>query len=238
LEWLKWTLTEARETNRRRTWVPVRPSDILSIAEDKERRLVQSGEQLLDVVIESLRRLEEKLHGETPAVRDLWDKVRSGVYRPIAENDLSNYVKRHFDHDLKKRGIIANREVQIRQTEGTFKGQNTDILIDAVTRDSRGEISDQITLIIETKGCWNRELDHAMETQLKNRYLKDNQSRFGLYLVGWFNCAQWDNRDTRKSRCAKITKKEAQNKFDNQAATLSVDGTTLKAFLLDTGLSS
>ena len=66
LEWLKWTLTEARETNRRRTWVPVRPSDILSIAEDKERRLVQSGEQLLDVVIESLRRLEENYTERRP----------------------------------------------------------------------------------------------------------------------------------------------------------------------------
>jgi hypothetical protein len=237
LEWLKWTLTEARETNRRRTWAPVRPSDILSIAEDKERRLVQSGEQLINVVIESLRRLQEKLHGETPAVRDLWDKVKSGIYRPIAENDLSNYVKRHFDYDLKERGIIANREVQIRQTEGTFKGQNTDILIDAITRDSRGEISDQITLIIETKGNWNRELDQAMDTQLKNRYLKDNQSRFGLYLVGWFNCAQWDKGDARKNRCAKIARNEAQEKFDSQAATLSADGATLKAFV-DTALSS
>lgn len=238
LDWLKWTLSEARETNRRRTWVPILPSDILSIAEDKERRLVQSGEQLLDVVIESLKRLEERLHGETPAAVDLWNEVRPEVYRPVNENDLSNYVKRHFDYDLKERGIIANREVQIRQSEGTFKGQNTDILIDAVTRDWRGEIADQITLVVETKGCWHRELDQAMETQLKNRYLKDNQSQTGLYLVGWFNCNQWDESDPRKKKCSGISKDEAREKLESQAATLAADGATLRAFVLDTRLSS
>lgn len=236
LEWLKWTLADAREINRRRTWAPVRPSDILNIAENEERRLVQSGEQLLDVVIESLRRLEEKLHGETPAAVDLWNEVKPGVYRPVTENDLSNYVKRHFDYDLKERGIIANREVQIRQSEGTFRGQNTDILIDALTRDARGEVFDQITLIVETKGCWNRGLDQAMDTQLKDRYLKDNQSQFGLYLVGWFSCAQWDDRDPRKKICAKTTKAEALRNLENQAATLSRGGAALRAFVLDTGL--
>jgi hypothetical protein len=88
------------------------------------------------------------------------------------------------------------------------------------------------------KRCWNRELDQAMDFQLKNRYLKVNQSRFGLYLVGWFNCPQWDKSDARKNRCAKITRNEAQEKFDSQAATLSADGATIKAFVLDTRLSS
>jgi hypothetical protein len=238
LDWLKWVLAEARETTRRRTWVPVRPSDILSVAEDNERSLVQSGEQLLDVVLESLKRLEAKLHGETPAAVDLWNEIKPGVYRPVNENDLSNYVKRHFDYDLKERGIIANREVQIRQSEGAFKGQNTDILIDAVMRDSRGEISDQITLVVETKGCWHRELDQAMDTQLKNRYLKDNQSQFGLYLVGWFNCSQWDESDPRKKKCSKVSKDSVRERLESQATRLSADGATLRALVLDTGLSS
>jgi hypothetical protein len=64
---------------------------------------------------------------------------------------------------------------------------------------------------------------------LKNRYLKDNQSRFGLYLVGWFNCAQWDKGDARKNRCAKIPRNEAQEKFDSQAATLSAKLDVAKA---------
>ncbi|HXD30147.1 MAG TPA: hypothetical protein VN643_03465 [Pyrinomonadaceae bacterium] len=238
LEWLKWTLAEARDTNCRQTWVPVRPLDILNIAENEERRLVQSGDQLLNAVIESLERLEEKLHGETPAAVDLWNEVKPGVYRPVTENDLSNYVKRHFDEDLKARGIIVGREVQIRQSEGLFKGQNTDIHVDAFIRDDNGNASDRITVIIETKGCWNADLDRAMETQLKSRYLKNHASPFGLYLVGWFNCEQWTSQGRRKQRSARVTLQQATEKFEKQAASLSDQDATLKTFVLNAGLPS
>jgi predicted NACHT family NTPase len=238
LPWLKWTLVEAQEVNRRRNWVPLQPSEILRIADDDDSRLVQNGEQLLRVVVESLQRLQQKLHGETPAAIDLWNEVNTGVYQPRDENRLSDYVKRHFDEDLKARGIVANREVQIRRGDGSFKGQETDIHIDAITRNASGDIADQITAIVETKGCWNPDLEHAMETQLKNRYLKDHHSPFGLYLVGWFNCAQWNDTDPRKRRSPKISLDEARDKFNEQAASLSTNDTKVTAFVLDASLSS
>lgn len=238
LPWLKWTLIEAQETSHRRTWVPLQPSDIRRITADQNLRLVQSGEQLLNVVIESLERLEKKLHGETPAAIDLWNELESGIYRPKNENALSNYVKRHFDEDLKARGIIVGREVQIRQSEGLFKGQNTDIHVDAFTRDANGNVADRITVIVETKGCWNPDLNHAMETQLKNRYLKNHASPFGMYLVGWFNCEQWSSDDPRKQRSARLTLPQARKKFEKQAAALSNQEATLKAFVLNVGLPS
>jgi len=138
--------------------------------------------------------------------------------------------------DLKTRGIIANREVQIRRGVGSFKGQETDIHIDALTRNAKGDIADQITAIVETKGVWNPDLDRAMETQLRDRYLKDHHSPFGLYLVGWFNCAQWSNNDKRKRRSSKITLQEARDKFNTQAEVVSKNGTTVKAFVLDASL--
>jgi len=238
LEWLKWILVEARETNRCRSWVPVQPSEVIKIAHDNDARFVQSGEQLLRVVLESLKRLQEKLHGETAAAVDLWNEVQPGIYRPKDENHLSNYVKRHLEDDLTTRGIIANREVQIRQGEGSFKGQHTDIHVDAVTRNPIGEVYDTITVIVETKGCWNPGLDDAMEIQLKERYLKNNRCRFGLYLVGWFNCPQWDVSDLRQQRSPKLTRNNAQEKFDHQAESLSREGLILKALVIDTGLSS
>ena len=186
--------------------------------------------RLLSVLIESLKRLEAKLHGETPAVEYLWDRVDQNGYKPKDENLLSNYVKIHLDEDLGSRGVIANREVQI------HRGERTDIHVDAITYDSRGQVYDRITTIIEVKGCWNPELNNAMEMQLVDRYLTDNHCQHGLYLVGWYNCDRWDGRDYRKNDAPKLGIDEARLQFDTQAARSSQQGRQIKALLLDATL--
>jgi hypothetical protein len=238
LDWLKWTLWEAWNNTRRCTWVPPQPADILEMAGDSQKCLVQSGDQLLDVLIESLNRLEVKLQGETPAARDIWDqdRVDKKRYRPIDENGFSDYVKRHLEVDLKQRGIITNREVEIRHGEGSGKGEHTDIHVAAVVRGSNGKNHDSVSVIIEVKGCWHKERNTAMKTQLVDRYLKDNPCQHGMYLVGWFNCDQWDEEDYRKKGCPKYSIDKARKQFDAQAAELSQQGTRIKAFVMNTAL--
>ncbi len=224
-------LLEAQTLMRRRTWLPYRPAYLLEVIANSHVRLVQNAEQLFEVVIESLRRLEASFRDETPAWRDVWDRLpgtssrtptaKRGrkrpafVYRPIGENEFSDYVKRHLQADLVSRGIIANREVVIRPDE------RIDIRIDAVARYAREEIDELFSLIIEVKGCWNPELMTAMQTQLVDRYLRDNHCQYGLYLIGWFNCDAWDSQDYRKSDAPKMSLEEAQRLFDEQAAGLS-----------------
>ncbi len=226
LDWLKWTLFEAQTIARRLTWTPPRVDDILRLAKDNLNRLIQNGNQLLDVLIESLKRLEAKLQGETPFVQFLWDKNR-----PKDEHQFSDFVKIHLDDDLRHRGIIVNREVRI------HRGERTDIHVDAVVQDQHGGMIDSIVAIIEVKGCWNSELDNAMETQLVNQYLKNNRCQNGLYLVGWFNCEQWDSSDYRKKQPPNLTKDEVQKQFDAQANELSQHDTLIKAFVINTALS-
>ncbi len=137
---------------------------------------------------------------------------------------------------FKERGIIVNREVEIRRGTGSSKGERTDIHIDAVIRTPSGKIFDSISAIIEVKGCWHKELYSAMQTQLVNRYLKDNRCRYGLYLVGWFNCDQWDKKDDRKKQAPLILKSELQEKLENQAKDLSQNGLTIRTFVMDTAL--
>ena len=98
------------------------------------------------------------------------------------------------------------------------------------------EVYDSITVIIEAKGCWHTDLNHAMKTQLADRYLKDNHCQYGLYLVGWFNCAQWDDKDYRKQRSPKIGIDEARIQFDKQAVELSQQSTRIKTFVMNTAL--
>jgi hypothetical protein len=139
-------------------------------------------------------------------------------------------VKRYLDEDLRQRGVIINREVEIR------RGEQTDIHVDAVVRASDREMYDSVTVIIEVKGCWHEDLDHAMKTQLVDRYLKDNRCQQGLYLVGWFNCDQWDDGDYRKRQAPKLSIPEAQQRFDAQAEDLSQQGMRIRAVVLNTVL--
>jgi hypothetical protein len=237
LHWLKWVLLDAQHITRRSTRVPPRPAEILMVASHHELHLVQSGDQLLEVLIESLRRLEAKLQGETPAAQFLWDKVvNKSAWRPKDENAFSDYVKIHLDEDLKQRGVIINREVEIRRGHHPGHGERTDIHVDAVVPGPDGEVYDSLTAIIEVKGCWNKELDQAMKVQLVDRYLKDNHCRNGLYLVGWFHCDQWDDNDYRKEQSPKLSLHEAQQQFDVQAIQLSQQDRRIKVVVLNTAL--
>jgi hypothetical protein len=234
--WLKWHLQRARETARRKTWTPPRVQDLIALAQEQERRFVQNGDQLLQVVIESLQRLDAKLQGETPAATFLWNEQKGGKYRPKDENEVSDFVKLHLEDDLKRRGIIVNREVQIRQGYKPGTGERTDLHVDGVAFGPNGKVLDIVTVIIETKGCWHAKLNSAMETQLKDRYLKDNKCDHGIYLVGWFNCPQWDISNSSKPPSG--TREEARKRFDDQATALSRNGITIRAFLLNTSLRS
>ena len=174
---LKRMLFQARIKAYSESWIPPQPDYILKMAEDQERRLVRDGDQLLDAVIESLDRLEEKLYAEIPAIRGLWDRTKKDSFKPIGEEDFSDFIAGHLKDDLGGRGLILGREVQIHRKE------RTDIHIDAIT--SLDGYTDPVSIIIEVKGCWNRkELSTSMEDQLVGRYLQNNTCQHGIYLVG------------------------------------------------------
>jgi hypothetical protein len=236
LRFLKWVAIDAGRWALQRTWTPPTPADFYRLVRDRDTRVVQSGRQLLDVVLESLRRLGQKLQGEIPAAPYLWNKSPTGTYRPKDENDLSNYVALHLREDIARRGIVVNREVEIRRGEGGAEGERTDLHVDAIARDPQTGAVDVVTVIIEVKGSWHEELKQALVTQLRDRYLKDNACTHGLYLVGWFNCDQWDEKDSRRRKSPKMTVTEAQAFFDEQAAEASLGTLTLRAHVLHCAL--
>ncbi len=225
LSWLEFIAADADRQRLRRTWQGVDPATLFAMADSRRPRFVEGPRQLLERIVESLQRLEKKLHGDTPAIPDLWDKDR-----PKDEDHLSNYLKRHLSDDLNQQGIIANREVKIR------KGEFTDIHVDAVRRENRGDSLDIVSVIVEAKGCWNKDLKTAMRDQLRDRYLRENQCSHGLFVVGWYLSRRWTKEDYRLAQTPKLTLEEARQLFDAQASELSVDGFTLKAFTLDTAL--
>ncbi|WP_129677549.1 NACHT domain-containing NTPase [Candidatus Chloroploca sp. Khr17] len=238
IHWLHWMLLEAQAIARRETWTPHPPAELLALTQNRDGRLVDSGEQLLDVIIESLQRLEQELQGETPGAIDLWNESseRPVTYRPRDENRLSDYVKRHLQRDLCERNIVINREVEIQRGGGGTPGERTDIKVDVIRKGTAKNNHDHITVIIETKGCWNRQLQEAIKSQLHNRYLREHRSNFGLYLVGWFNCTAWDDNDYRKAAALQMDRPSAKLRFEQLAAENTGSHVMIRAFVLNTAL--
>ena len=235
VEYLGWTLRAAKRTTLQATWTPLSPEQLRGLTNRPTTRLVRDGRELQQVILESLRRLQQRLHGETPAVRDLWDYAPKTDWRPVDENDLSNYIKRHLETDLRDCGIVALREVEIRRGYDA-RGERTDIYVAAVVPTSQPSGFETVRIIIEVKGCWHPELRTAMESQLKNRYLKDNDCEHGVYVVGWFACEPWSVADSRREKTPKWTVTEARKFFETQTASLSDAGNEIAAFVLDTSL--
>lgn len=225
-EWLVYTQITAESNRLRRSWEGVEPRALLSIFRNAESRLVESPEQLLQVLVGSLKRLDAELQGAPPAVRDLWN-TRHPV-TPKDEPELSDYIARHLEQDLSDRGIVANREVQIRPIE------QTDIKVDALRPATQSHSPSVVSVIMEVKGCWHRQLQEAMRKQLRDRYMAKSSCTHGLYVVGWFLCDQWDNADYRKAQTPKWSLRDAHEFFARQAEELKNANTRIRAFVLNT----
>ena len=233
LPWLVYRLLEADQIMRHRTWEPLTPDDVLRLVNRADGRLVQTPEQLVDVLIETLRSYEDGLHGEQSPVNALWNRELAGTkLHPKEEDFLSDQVKLFLQQALSNRGVVLNREVEVGRGPGAGGGSRTDIRIDAVRRAANGNAFDIITAIIETKGCWNPGLKTAMETQLRDDYLIRTGAPAGIYLVGWFDKASWREDDSRRKKAPDWSVDEAQAFFDDQAAQLS-GGFIVRAVVLD-----
>jgi hypothetical protein len=190
--------------------------------------------------MESLGRYQRKLRGETPASFMLWDRHAKGKLRPKEEERLSDALKLHLVDDLAGKGIVANREVIIRSGSGGKADERTDIHVDAIIRGHRPGVFDRVTVVVEVKGAWNRDVLTAMRDQLRDRYLCGSNSRHGVYVVGWFPVEQWDPGDYRRGdaqRQLPPSLAEARLLFTTQADGLSGQDRRVGAVVLDCTLS-
>jgi hypothetical protein len=90
VEHLKWDLLEAQETTYRVQWAPPTPEQILDLARSEEGHLVRNGDQLMELVVESLGRLQQKLQGTPAQAEFLWDGPE-----PKDETAFSDFVVVH-----------------------------------------------------------------------------------------------------------------------------------------------
>ena len=195
----------------------------------------------MHVLVESLWRFQQSLQGENPTAWKLWNEDRMNGQivggRPKDEGRLSDAIIDHFKLDLIDRGVVFNREVEIRRGTGGAKGERTDIKVDAVARQHDAAPFGTISVIVEVKGSWNAGLFTDMKSQLVDRYLRESHCRHGLYVVGWFNCDQWDDsKDGRKGKPIGYTDEKLDEYLKEQAVKFSVADLSIRAVLLNASL--
>jgi len=227
-QWMKFHVRQGEDLARLGTWQAPMPSAVLAAILHDEKRMIQTSADLQNAILESLQRLERDLKAETPAIDDLWDQIARGRFRPKDEDHLSNYVKRYLERDLPK--VIVGREVLIQSAYGS-QSEHTDIHIDALAESGDGK-AQRVTVVLESKGCWNQKLWSDIEEQLCDRYLSHGNNE-GIYLVGWYNCESWDRQDYRYKSAPKMSISEARQSLRNEAQRLSSDQRRIHAFVLD-----
>ncbi|MFJ3637846.1 hypothetical protein [Streptomyces sp. NPDC090112] len=184
------------------------------MASDHALRVINDEAQLLDVVVEALDHVQSALSGPNGMAMLLWNRAANKeVTRmwPTWEEDFSDLVMGLLKIHLTGRRIVLNREVQVDRPG--VGGGRTDIHIQAIASHPQADL---LTVVIECKGCWNRDLPTALTTQLVNRYLRRPHTA-GVFLVGFFDCDVWDPQ--RRKRCSPShTKEGIERQQQDQAA--------------------
>lgn len=189
-EFMRRRLSHLR-TRRRYSWNPPSTDILQDILKNSESRYISSESDLFNVTLESLERFRKQLaRSELPTAGRLWNWEKEGhrkvKHHPKEEEDFSDELASWLSADLRERGIIIGREVQIERR------MKTDVLVKSFIRNDSGQAQDEITVVVEVKGCWHKDIKTGTEEQLVKDYLLQHSLSYGIYLVGWFCCPEWD----------------------------------------------
>lgn len=215
--WLRAMREQTREAASRATWISPSPAQVLAMAQENAQRWIVSDEGLRRAVVDVLRTATDKLQGVNPQVQLLWtDPPRE----PRGEQQLSDWLAGFLDHELRGRAIIIGRETQIRASvSGKGRGESIDLKIDAVA----GEHTQGppiVTVMLEVKGSWNRDLMKAMESQLVERYLTGSITQ-GIYLAGYYAADDWKQSDGKRTAARRHTLDGLSRALQEQAVDVS-----------------
>ncbi len=204
------------------SWEPLDPSTVKRMVADKRQLLVRDEQELMNAVCCALGELQAAIRDERGPVMRLWNEP---TFTPKPEESLSREIADELEAILQSRGVRATLETKIRES------QFVDIYVSAVTSSSSNQ---NVSLIVEVKGCWHRDLRKAQETQLATRYLWDNLSSVGIYLVVWFVCDKWADSDPRKTETPFKTISELSTYLKDQAKCIKkAHGLSIRPFVLD-----
>lgn len=212
--WIRRIYTKALIAKRQKNFDGLSLSKLNSLFAYKHQRLVRNQRDLQLAILESLERLQSWLKNNRNVIpANFWDYYIEGKHvkqtRHRQEDDIRDEIIRWFERDFESsKNMLFHREVLIR------KRDRNDILVQAA---SLANPSQQISLIIEVKGCWHSHVKSSIKTQLV-KYLEDSGDKHGIYLVLFFDCKRWRNApNAQKSYLKSKSIKGARNELSKLA---------------------
>lgn len=227
-------IADAEERHRDTSWVGPTPAEFYTLIREAQATVVLDEDDLYRAVLAALERCQARLRevgqllwNESPQ-RGAGGKSSARVWSPKYEPDVSALLRDHLQQDLRK-GVVVNREVQVRQTSSKGHGLAVDVLIGGTAAD--GTVA---AIPIEVKGCWNSGLLTDLDSQLLGDYLPALNAHRGIYVCAWFPPDQWsDENDPRRVRASRLNRAEVLAALQRQADEASSDRIHVSAVVLD-----
>jgi len=238
--WLRRARAHAQQLHLMNRWQPIPLNSVAAILHSSESKLLRSGEDVVEAIMYALEQYDRQLHTPPPSTLNaLWnDEVQrkgESVALPYpreeehASDEVMNAIKSVFDNRF---AVTASREVQIFRRRVSGKEGNPGSLTDVfVEVPAAGMASGaRVTVIVEVKRSCNSEVKHALKLQLVDRYLAEDGTDYGVYVVAFFdNSTGLRRSDKPKWR----TIEEAKDDLTAQADVVSVNGKSVRSYVLD-----
>ncbi|MDN0075415.1 hypothetical protein QU481_10985 [Crenobacter sp. SG2303] len=234
--WIASLIYEAEQKLVRDSWLPYEVLEVTAVLGISTGRVIRTEAELHDAVLSELHLIADKVSASAlrPAVYFLWDEISQ---RPKHEPRLCDWLAGELKDRLSHKGAIVNREAQVRSHNPKGMGERTDILVELSSPTRSGKSGRSLSLVIEVKGCWNKELITAPASQLRDNYMKAYGAKSGIYLVMWFMCDRWAKDDFRKRDTQRLipdgTYEACVDTVAAACCTASVGGATLTPFAID-----
>jgi hypothetical protein len=235
LPWLIDWLRQAEQHEREMQWSPLLPVELTQLLSDHRKRLVRSGSDLTDLIVEAIASASNRLSRMGQLLWNNRQSERVELWRPKGELDVGAWLSEYLNDALTTSGVVVNREVLVRQTAATGLGLAVDVQADApFTLDDAGRRTAPARCRIELKGSWNPDLMSSMRTQLVDDYLIPEDLRDGVYLTAWFDLEQWNDTEDRRLTVARSrSRQETESALDEQAEQIRQLGVRVQSVVFD-----
>ena len=233
---LAFWVSNARRNYTKLQYQYITIEDLITMITKENSHVILNNSHLYDVILKALHEIQLDIRRDSGYLR-VWNESDNTCW-PKDERALSDELKRLLKTKLDN--MIVNREVEISPKISGLGNNIPDLLVECQTSESI-----IASVIIEVKGCWNRDLRESIKTQLYDRYMCDDTGyNYGIYLIGWYWCDKWDSEKKKDkiqhikvdNRFSETDINETINYFNEQSEILSNDEKKVTSVVLDLSL--
>jgi len=229
--WLRKEAGKLAAAIREAGWSPLAPDEAREILEHPHRRVITSEAQLAHVLLDGLDAVTRDIRENTNHRAAYWHRQLhpKGTVIPCDEPEFMAQLSWHLSTVIS--GVSLRSEVELNHGLADVRGSQADI--QATVHDGGREIS----VVIEGKGIWHKDVRTAITTQLHDRYLTGAPSSTGIYVVAAYRGERWLDKDSRRAKADQQDIPELRAFLTETARQLTMPPRAIHARVLDMPLN-